>query len=227
MKKIGIIIILLIILGAVIFGFLKFSENIKKSSEDKKPQVTQQQNNNQSGTVTLNNISNAQILNLVNGSMSNVNYTFKSVLSKQLSNGQLNVSLLGFMEQDGKYITQDFSASIQASNGSMQIVPGSLESTGPSTSSSTTYSGSPNIAGKESAITTVVQYLNSSGYNVNATDWGIDAFPDQTVGQYTGYLVHVYETFDGNPTSVAWFLVGNNGTLYNAGSNGTGPITAL
>lgn len=228
MKKISIVIILFVILGVVIFGFFKFNSSAEKNKTEKTPSVTeQQQNNNQTNAVDLNKVSNIEILNIANGSMSNTAYTFKSVLSKQISNGQLNVSLLGFMEQDGKYVTQDFNASIVATKGSISLVPGSLQGNGSSTQSNENYSGVGNISGKESAITTVVQYLNTSGYNINATDWAVDAFPDQTVGQYTGYLVHVYETFDGNPTSVGWFLVGNNGTLYNAGLNGTGPITAI
>lgn len=227
MKKAGIktalIVILLIIVGAVIYGFFKFSSNIKDTNKTAKPKVTQQNNTTQ--TVTLSNISNSQILNIANGSMSNTNFTFKSVMNKSLVDNQLNVTLLGFEQVNGKYITQNFAASLQDVNGTFQLVPGSLESTNQSGQSNN--DPAPEIASKESAISTVVQYLNSNGYNLNATDWAADAFPNQTIDGYTGNLVHVYETFNGNPTSVAWFLVSTNGTIYNAGSSGSGPITAV
>ena len=226
MKKIVIVIVLLIILGGFAFGLLKLNKALEHKNTT--PKITEQQSTKTTtGTVTLSNISNAQLLNLANSSMQNTAYTFKSVLSKNFANNQLNVILLGFMEQNGKYLTKRINISFQSLNGDIQIVPGSMQGTNITTESSINYSGSTNIASRENAITRVLQYLNSQGYNVNATDWAIDSFPNQAIDNYNGYLVHVYETFDGNPTSVGWYLVSTNGTLYNAGQNGAGPITSI
>ncbi|MGL4740605.1 MAG: hypothetical protein ACRC41_07345 [Sarcina sp.] len=229
MKKIAIIVIICLIIAGIGFGLYKLNSTLEKSNNSSAPtKQTEQntQNSQTSQTTNLNNISNAQILNIANASMTNTNYTFKSVLDKSVSNGQLNVVLLGFMEQNGKYLTRRINASLQDINGSAQIVPGSMQGTNITSEASTTYPGSANIASKENAIERVLQYLNTQGYNVNASDWAIDAFPSQTIGQYTGYLVHVYETFNGNPTSVGWYLVTQDGSIYNAGSSGTGPITS-
>ena len=231
MKKIAIIVLVLIIVGGFGFGLLKLNKVLQKANAPTtKSKVAQEQtnttNNGSSNSINLSTISNSEILSIANGSMSNVAYTFKSVLNKEMSNGQLNVVLLGFMEQDGKYITKRIDVSLQvgtnpgSSQQSIQIVPGSFEN------DSTPSNNSNNLDGKQSAINTVVNYLNSQGYNINATNWAVDSFPNQTVGQYSGNLVHVYETFDGNPTSVGWYLVGNDGILYNAGSTGNGPISA-
>ncbi|MGL4992191.1 MAG: hypothetical protein ACRCYE_15765 [Sarcina sp.] len=222
MKKIAIIVIICVIIAGIGFGLYKLNTTLEKSNNSSattKQTEQTQQNSQNNQTVTLNNISNSQILNIVNASMTNTNYTFKSVLDKNISNGQLNVVLLGFMEQDGKFLTQKINASIQDLNGIIQIVPGSMQESDTTTSS-------PDITSKENAVNSVFQYLQSQGYNVNASQWAIDAFPSQTIGQYTGNLVHVYETFNGNPTSVGWYLV-QNGTIYNAGPSGTGPITSV
>ena len=227
MRKVAIIIILLLIVTGFGFGLWKFNKIIEKNNSQTSPSTTQKQINPISNNINLNNISNSEILNIANGSMSNISYTFKSVLSKDISNGQLNVVLLGFMEKDGQYLTKKIDVSLeviknsQTGKSSIQIVPGSFEND--TTPSNTTN----NLGKKEFAINTVVNYLNSQGYGINATDWAVDSFPNQTIGQYTGNLVHVYETFDGNPTSVGWYLVGDNGTLYTAGATGNGPISAI
>ncbi|MGL5577386.1 MAG: hypothetical protein ACRDCW_17750 [Sarcina sp.] len=226
MKKGAIIVIILIIVAGFGFGFFKLNKIIKKANNQPKTSTTQQQStNNNPNNVTLSNISNSEILSVANGSMSNIAYTFKSVLNKQMSNGQLNVVLLGFMEQDGQYITKRIDASLQSVTTpsgavSIQVVPGSFQN------DTTPSNNTNNLDGKQAAINTVVNYLNSQGYNINAADWAVDSFPNQTIGQYSGNLVHVYETFDGNPTSVGWYLVGNDGVLYNAGPAGNGPISA-
>ncbi|MGL4450546.1 MAG: hypothetical protein ACRCTZ_05070 [Sarcina sp.] len=226
MKKGAIIVIILIIVAGFGFGFFKLNKIIKKTNNQPKTSTTQQQStNNQPNNVSLSNISNSEILSVANGSMSNIAYTFKSVLNKQMSNGQLNVILLGFMEQDGQYITKRIDVSLQSVTTpsgavSIQVVPGSFQN------DTTPSNNTNNLDGKQAAINTVVNYLNSQGYNINAADWAVDSFPNQTLGQYSGNLVHVYETFDGNPTSVGWYLVGNDGVLYNAGPAGNGPISA-
>jgi hypothetical protein len=230
MKKIGIIIIALIIVAGFGFGLLKLNTVLKKAntstSKPKVAQVQQQSSNNNPSSINLNNISNSQILSISNSSMSNIAYTFKSVLSKTLSDNQLNIVLLGFMEQDGKYITKRIDVSLQSitnsktSKTNIQVVPGSFQN------DTTPSNNINNLDGKQAAINTVVNYLNGQGYNVNATDWAVDSFPNENIGQYTGNLVHVYETFEGNPTSVGWYLVSNNGVLYSAGPAGDGPISA-
>ncbi|MGL5069054.1 MAG: hypothetical protein ACRC6T_14765 [Sarcina sp.] len=228
MKKIAIIVIALIIIGGFGFGLFKLNKVLQKpNTPTTKSKVTQEKTSTtNTSSINLNTISNSEILSVANGSMSNVAYTFKSVLNKEISNDQLNVILLGFMEQDGKYITKRIDVSLQvvtnpnSSNQSLQVVPGSFQN------DTTPSNNSNNLNAKESAINTVVNYLNSQSYNINATNWAVDAFPNQTIGQYSGNLVHVYETFDGNPKSVGWYLVGNDGVLYNAGATGTGPISA-
>ena len=227
MRKVAIIIILLLIVTGFGFGLWKFNKIIEKDNNQVHPSTTQKQINNNSNNVNLNNISNSEILNIANGSMSNITYTFKSVLNKDISNGQLNVVLLGFMEKDGQYLTKKIDVSLeviensQTGKTSIQIVPGSFAN------DTTPSNNTNNLDRKQFAINTVVNYLNSQGYGINATDWAVDSFPNQTIGQYTGNLVHVYETFDGNPTSVGWYLVGDNGTLYNAGATGNGPISVI
>ncbi|MGL4761013.1 MAG: hypothetical protein ACRCWG_06075 [Sarcina sp.] len=228
MKKIAIIVIALIIIGGFGFGLFKLNKVLQKpNTPTTKSKVTQEKTSTtNTSSINLNTISNSEILSVANGSMSNVAYTFKSVLNKEISNDQLNVILLGFMEQDGKYITKRIDVSLQvvtnpnSSNQSLQVVPGSFQN------DTTPSNNSNNLNAKESAINTVVNYLNSQSYNINATNWAVDAFPNQTIGQYSGNLVHVYETFDGNPKSVGWYLVGNDGVLYNAGATGNGPISA-
>lgn len=229
MKKVAIIVIILIIVAGFGFGLFKLNKVLEKTNTKPKVTTTQQQSssnsNNNPSSISLSNISNSEILSVANGSMSNTAYTFKSVLNKEMSNGQLNVVLLGFMEQDGQYITKRIDVSLQSAQTpsgttSIQVVPGSFEN------DTTPSNNTNNLDGKQAAINTVVNYLNGQGYNINATDWAVDSFPNQAIGQYTGNLVHVYETFEGNPTSVGWYLVGNDGVLYNAGPAGNGPISA-
>lgn len=224
MKKLGIIILIIIIIIGIGLGFFilnKSSEKIKSNNKNSKAQQTQEQTQ-----TTLANISNTQILNLANASMSNVQYTFKSVFEKQVVNGQLQTVLLGLREVNGQYESKRINVTFQDVNGEISIVPGSMQGTNITTSQSVNYNGPVNISSKEQAVYRAIDYYNSSGYNFNATDWGLDVFPNQTIGSYTGYLVHTYETFNGNPKSVGWLLVADDGTLYNAGPTGTGPMTA-
>lgn len=225
MKKLGIVILIIIIIIGIGLGFFvlnKSAQKVKSNKNNSKAQQTEQQTE-----TTLSNITNTQILNLANASMSNVDYTFKSVFEKQVVNGQLQTVLLGLREVNGQYESKRINVTFQDVNGDISIVPGSMQGTNVTTSENVNYNGPVNISSKEQAIDRVLQYYNSSGYNVNATDWGMDVFPNQTIGNYTGYLVHTYETFNGNPKSVGWILVTDGGTLYNAGPTGNGPMTTI
>ncbi|WP_066869301.1 hypothetical protein [Clostridium mediterraneense] len=233
MKKLTIIIILIVVICGIGFGLFKLNKALEKNNASQnnsnKYQTEQQKQEQQlkQNQISLSNLSNTQILNLANASMSNIDYTFKSVFSKEVVGSQLNVVLLGVRESNGQYLTKRINASFEENNGHIMLVPGSMQGTNITAQSQVNYNGPVNIDSKEQAVLRVLNYYNSRGYNVNATDWAMDVFPNQTIGNYTGYLVHVYETFNGNPESVAWFLVSDAGNLYDAGQSGNGPITAL
>lgn len=203
-----------IIGGLCIFAIVQFKkhENVQKQS--------QQQVQNVDG------FTDQQLITAANAYQGNVQYDFKSVINKSKnSSGDLVATLMATEENNGVYNTTKVNVTYEVANNQPLVI--NMSAIGTETRNVGASENSAVVQSKENVTYEVLDYLKSTGMNVNDTNWAMDIEANKTVDGQEGYLVNVYKLENGQTNSVDWIFVSNNGEMYSVGPNGTGSLTPI
>lgn len=219
-KQIKVRNIFIAFLTVVIIGGLCGFVVYEYSNQQKAQKQQQQQQQNVDG------ITDQQMITAANAYLGNEQYNFKSVIKRTVnSNGNLVATLLAAEENKGTYQMTQVSVMYNVSNNTVTAI--SMQAVNQQTTTSSTIENSTEVQNKLDVTYKVLDYLKGTGMNINDTSWAMDITADQTIGNQTGYLVDVYKVQGNLENPIEWIFVSNSGQMYNAGTNGQGPLSPI